>query len=687
MSAMISAAAAEPLPAAIASVGVRRPRAAAAAVGIVAIGVPTLIAVDIALHLVNGDTPLTSWWLGDVALGLLLAVPGVLVASKRPENAIGWLLCLAAFSTALSGAGREYLVYGFLGSRAPGWLWIGWFTDSIYMLSMGTLPLVLMLFPDGHAMSRRGRLLLAAPIGAMAIGVLSAMLYKGGDVEIRGRLLHNPTDGVLPQGLAEAGMNLSTLLFFASVIAAIAVLVLRYRRSAGDARLQMKWVVWAGSFGVIELATELLPSNPIATVTGPVASGLLTVSVCIAILRHRMFDIDLVINRSIVFVALTVLVAGCYVALVLAFDALFNESTHLGPGLVATALVAVAFAPARNRLQRGVDQLMYGERKSPYRVMTQLGRRLESDGSRGELAVVVEAVVQALKLPYAAIFDAGGQSLASTGTAGVAVAEYPLSYQGMPTGHLLVSPRPGTAEFGRDEKRLLTDLARQVGAAVHAVQLSGALQASRQRLVTAKEEERLRLRRDLHDGLGPKLAALGLKLDAARSLVDHKPEQSRELLGAVKGDIRETIEDIRRLVYGLRPPALDELGLVGAVRECIQRFDTGVDGTPDITLDAPDRMPSLPAAVEVAAYWIANEAVTNAVRHARARRCEVSLRLADALVLTVRDDGTGLRENWRAGVGTSSMAERAAELGGDVRVGPRQDLPGTEVVARIPVPA
>jgi signal transduction histidine kinase len=328
---------------------------------------------------------------------------------------------------------------------------------------------------------------------------------------------------------------------------------------------------------------------------------------------------------------------------------------------------------------------MYGDRKNPYRVMTQLGRRLESDGDDGELAVVVETVVQALKLPYAAIFDASGQPLAITGTAGGTVVEYPLSYQGVAIGHLLVSPPPGTGAFGRDEQRLLTDLARQVGAAVHAVRLSGALQASRQRLVTAKEEERLRLRRDLHDGLGPKLAALGLKLDAARGMVDARPEEARDLLGAVKGDIRETIDDIRRLVYGLRPPALDELGLAGAIRERVQSFSTGAG--PEFVVTAPDRLPSLPAAVEVAAYWIVNEAITNVVRHASARCCEVRLQLAGDLQLTVSDDGGGLPDGWRAGVGTSSMAERASELGGELLLRARADRPGTEVYARIPVPA
>lgn len=678
--------AAEPIAVAVAAPTVRARRHAVAVTNAAALLIPVLITVALVLHVHSGGSDLTEWWLGDVANSAVLLIPGLLVARKRPENAIGWLVLWASASTALSDAGREYLVFGFLGGTAPGWLWIGWFTDSIYKLSVGALPLILMLFPDGRAMSRRARWLLALPIAAILTEVLGSLFYKGDPVDIQGNSLANPTDGVLPRWLPELLVNAGNLLFIASVIAAIGVLVARYRRSSGELRLQMKWVVWAGAFVVIELASEMLPGNPVATITGPVATGLLTAAIGIAILRHRLFDIDVVINRTLVFAALTLLVGGFYLAMVAAIDAAFGQPTHLGPGLVATALAAVAFAPARSRVQRAVDRLMYGERKSPYRVMTQLSRRLESDGDCGELSVVVDTVTQALKLPYAAIFDASGKVLADTGTAGPALVPLPLNYQGAGEGQLLVSPRPGTARFSRDEQRLLDDLARQIGAAVHAVRLSGALQASRERLVSAKEEERLRLRRDLHDGLGPKLAALGLKTDAARGMVDTHPERARQLLGTITGDLRGTIEDVRRLVYGLRPPALDELGLVGALRECAQRFDT--PDTPSVSVRAGD-LPPLPAAVEVAVYWIVNEAVTNVVRHAAARTCTVTLDVDDGAVrLTVADDGRGLPDGWRAGVGTSSMAERAGELGGDLRVtcGRRTAARrGTEVTARIPL--
>lgn len=665
-----------------------------AGVWVVGVGVPLLLAAAIGLHLRTGGSDLTSWWLGDAALAAALLVPGLLVASRRPDNAIGWLMCLAALTGALADAGREYLAYGFLGGTAPGYLWIGWFTDALYFVSMVTLPVILMLFPTGRVLSRRTGRLLALPIISVSFGTVGQLFVSDNDVDVQGQTLTNPAGHVLPTWLSMTLINVAMLAFFAGVVAAVVVLVLRYRRSGTQVRQQTKWVVWAGSIGVVELATELIPGNNIAQVTGPIASALISASVCIAILRYRLFDIDLVINRTLVYLLLSAGVVGLYVAVVAAAGALVGEPVQIGPGLLAAAVVALAFGPARSRLQQQIDRLMYGERRNPYRVISQLGQRLEDARGADELAVVVQTVTQALKLPYAALVDLSGRVLAEHGTAKGPLAIIPLPYQGMPMGQLLVSPRRSESGFDREEQQLLDDLARQIGAAVHAVRLSADLQASRTRLVNAKEEERRRLRRDLHDGLGPKLAALGLKVDAAHALTDDRPADSKQLMSTVKDDIRTTIEDIRRLVYDLRPPALDELGLVGALREAVSRFDDAAPAdqatamrTPRITLTAPEPLPALPAAVEVAAYRIITEALTNTVRHAHADHCAVEIGLSDedgVLCVRIRDDGVGLPDGWRLGVGTSSMRERADELGGRLTFQPGADGQGTDVRAHLP---
>ena len=226
--------------------------------------VPLLLAGDVALHLHSGSTYVTSWWLGDVGLAATLLVPGTLVSLKRPANAIGWLLLIASFATALSAAGREYLIFGLLGgSPAPAYLWIGWFCDSCYVFSMGTLPLVLMLFPDGHAMSRRVRPLLALPVLFMALA-LFGQLSSNFDITVAGRRLRSPAEHLVPGALADTAANIAWPLFVVSILTAITLIVLRYRRSTGETRQQMKWVAWAGAIGGLELISEVLPDNTIA---------------------------------------------------------------------------------------------------------------------------------------------------------------------------------------------------------------------------------------------------------------------------------------------------------------------------------------------------------------------------------------------------------------------------------------
>ncbi len=235
--------------------------------------------------------------------------------------------------------------------------------------------------------------------------------------------------------------------------------------------------------------------------------------------------------------------------------------------------------------------------------------------------------------------------------------------------------------FSAADRRLLTGIAQRAGAAVQAVQLTADLRRSRERLVLAREEERRRLRRDLHDGLGPQLASLTLKIDAVSNVLADDPAAAERLLGEIKLQTQGAIGDIRRLVYELRPPALDQLGLVSALREQAALL-SAADGL-HVTVEALDDLLALPAAVEVAAYRIAMEALTNAVRHSQARRATVWLCLDDALYLAVDDDGVGLADDLRAGVGLASMRERAEELGGACRI-ERRPEGGTRVIARLP---
>jgi signal transduction histidine kinase len=251
-------------------------------------------------------------------------------------------------------------------------------------------------------------------------------------------------------------------------------------------------------------------------------------------------------------------------------------------------------------------------------------------------------------------------------------------------GRLVLSPRAPGEGFSDSDRGLLEDLARQTDVAVHAVRLTTDLQHSRERLVATREEERRRLRRDLHDGLGAQLAGLNVQAGALRRLIPRDPAAADELVVELRDELRSAISDIRRLVYDLRPPALDDLGLVEALRRLAERYGSEADQL-QVLVEAPEDLPDLPAAVEVAVYRITQEALTNVVRHARAGTCVVRLAVDDDVTLEIVDDGVGIPAERSTGVGLSSMHERASELGGICIV---QSAPngGTKVLVRLPLP-
>ncbi len=475
--------------------------------------------------------------------------------------------------------------------------------------------------------------------------------------------------------------------------------VVRGYRSARDpvSRAQVRWVTTAFAiaffsglaFGVIPelvLGYTLLSWDVLALIglVVPLAIG-------VAILRYRLFDIDVSLTRALVYGALTLWVVSVYVLIVGGLGALFQASSSFGLSLLATGLIAVCFQPVRDRLQRAANRLLYGERDDPYAVLSGLGRRLEATlAPEDVLPALVETIAQTLKLPYVAVaLPAAGErepqiaaayGLPPAGT-GAQPARLPLTYQAERMGDLLVAPRGPGESFTPAELNLLAAIAHQAGVAAHAVRLTADLQHSRERLVSALEDERRRLRRDLHDGLGPQLASQTLTLTAARQLLHQDPAQAEALLAEAIKHAQAAVADIRRVVYDLRPPALDDLGLAGALRAQAAAYGASRVA---FTVNVPEVLPPLPAAVEVATYRIAQEALTNVVKHAGAGHCTLTLALDGAVSLEVVDDGCGLPAERRAGVGLGSMRERAAEVGGLCTIEPGP-AGGTRVRARLPL--
>ena len=526
-------------------------------------------------------------------------VTGALIIARHPRHPVGWLLCAgligAAFDMFAAGY-AAYDTYRFSGSL-PGvnvalvWLRLAYLGP----LGIVAFTLIILLFPDGKFPSTHFRKVAWTTIGALLI-FLPLQAVEPGSVD--------PT--FLPDRNNPLGVSIAVWAFLKPFMwtafytlglgygAAFGSLIARLRGAHGDVRQQIKWLLFpAGLFGVFILlftiglakADDLIMGISVAL--GQLAIAGMVIAVAFAIFRYRLYDINFILNRTLVYGALSVCVVGLYALTVGALGAFFQSQGSFIIALLATGLVAVLFQPLRERLQRGINRLIYGERDDPIEALSRLGMSLETALPPDQvLPALVKTIANTLKLPFVGI-AIHGQLVAVYGQQNRNSAVFPLTFQGESAGELLAEPRSPDEFFTPAEMRLLRDLARQAGAAVRNAQLSADLQLSRQNLVTAREEERLRLRRDLHDGLGPALASVIWQADSARDLVYSDPPGAIQLLDSSIEQAQAALADIRRLVYGLRPPALDELGLLGALKLAAQQHQPSA-----VTLEAPGSVPS-----------------------------------------------------------------------------------------------
>ncbi len=492
---------------------------------------------------------------------------------------------------------------------------------------------------------------------------------------------------------------LYNLLFFGSNLSGVVAQIHRYRRvSDSIERQQTKWVVYGltltvAGYMIIRLLSYAVPDRIGSGLLITLALSLLAIlfililplSISIAVIRYRLWDINPIINRTLVYGALSASTIALYV-LAVGFAARYFQGANLIVSFIATGMIAILFEPLRERLQRGVNRLMYGERDDPATVLTHLSQRLDSAlAPDSVLQTIVETLAQTLRLPYAAISLSDGEPrfASTTSLPPSELISLPLTYQAERVGELALAPRAEGESFSAADTNLLNIIAKQAGIAAHNLRLTRDLQHSREKLVAAQEEERRRLRRDLHDGVGPTLASFSQRIDTAADLVNTDPQASIDLLKDIKGQVKNTVAEIRRLVYALRPPVLDEFGLVTAIREHVAPY-TGPNGIP-VTFDVTEPMPALPAAVEVAAYRIALEAFTNIINHAQANVCQITIKIENnSLLLIISDNGKGLSSNNHSGIGFTSMRERAAELGGEFVIENNRSG-GTNVSARLPL--
>ncbi|KAA2258803.1 hypothetical protein F0L68_23565 [Solihabitans fulvus] len=619
---------------------------------------------------------------------LMLLGAAVFIFAVRPRDPAARAALVASSLAALTTTAAGYFDLEAVDLVAGGqfWRWCG--GQVVYAVLWGAMLHFALAFPEVTSRRRYRRWLLIGYAGPLLIylGSSAVAWLAVQDPVRRFSVLSSP----------------AWLTIYVYPVLILAVLVQKYRYCHNQAiRSRLRWLALSlGGATLSYLAVWVLPLAVTGRALLPIELHSLVfvpipIAVAAAILRHRALGIEIVISRSLIYAALSAVAIAGYVLVVGLLSMAFPPLHGLWQQATAAAVVATALQPLRIRMQALINQRVFGDRDDPYRVVSALAEQLEGTRTPSTvLPAVVETVGGALRLPYVAIEIRRAdhsEPAASYGTPAGDLVRLPLTYQGERVGQLVVSPRTPKEALRRKDLRALAEVARQAGAVVYAARLTGDLERSRVRLVRAREEERRRLLHDLHDGVGPTLAAIVLGLHAGVQTIERDPQSARDLLVRLQEELQQAIGEIRRVAENLRPPALDHLGLITAVRQHANTLSSRMAPTgrsaqhTDIVIDAPPRLPPLPAAVEVAAYRIICEALTNMARHADARSCAVRLWLDQDLHLEILDDGTGVSLTASGGVGLESMRGRALELGGDCVVEP-VDPRGTRVTARLPLP-
>jgi signal transduction histidine kinase len=618
------------------------------------------------------------------AVGLMYAAyiaVGLLILRAHPDHVVGRLM-LAGGAVAAIGSGLLEVAWVHL-RHHPEVVWAqAMATVGALGRGIGWLGVILLLpqvFPSGRRTGPR-RLVRLAWIGGWTCLVLNTTttLLAPYQTDLRLSDVDNPF-GLPPatEGVFNALMGLMLLLALATLGLAVAGLVWRWRHADPLDRQRLLWFALAFVLPILALglsAWDLGTPWIFALVSLP-----LPVAIGVACLQHRLYDVDVVLNRSLTYGALSLAIAGLYAVTVGGVGAMLRQQDAGWLPWAAAGVVAISFAPLRDALQRGANKLTYGQWSQPAEVLAATGRRLtDATDVPGLLQTLADELGEGLRLPYVEILDAEGDRLALHGEPSDTPETMPLQAYGAPVGVLRWSGR----DLRDTDRALIRDVAGQLGAVVHSAALLGSLRASQERLVLAREEERRRLRRDLHDGLGPALAGLTLQVDTLRHQLRTDGADADSSLLDLRTGIQSTVLDVRRIVEGLRPPALDELGLAEALHQLVRRLEVADGPRVEVSVEVSDR---LPAAVEVATYRIVAEAVTNAIKHAQARLVRIHVSVDPTCVLVeVCDDGAGSAAVREDGVGLVSMRERAEEIGGRLSIESAPDR-GTTVRAQLPV--
>lgn len=670
----------------------RAPRTAYAAAWVVAVGSLLLVMASLVLDITGPDHGpgadlAEGYGVTYAAGGLAIALCALLVTRDDPRQRFGWALLPIAAVWALDGFSQSYVRVAISADGTdPGSNLALWFLNRFGAVLPLTIAALLLIFPTGR--------FLPGWLGRLGIGALGGMVVAAALVVLTPATT-TPEITDLPAGvdfnyltlspLASAGVlrPVSGVLTIAGFLIAMATAVLRYRRSTGVERDQMRWLVWAVLVMALTLTVVTVADVGRAIDAVIVAVAVLPIAaMTVGVVRPTVVPVESLLVRTLVLGAVALSLLGVDLLVVALLSHALGGLDQRQLVTVVLLVTALGYGPLRHRLFRLVQAWVLGSRGNRYDVMAGLAANLESiEDGPAQLGAVAGAVADAFGVRYVAVEvdRPGGERLTATfGDRPAEVRTLPITYREAEVGRLVLPARGLRSRLSSRDEKLLGDLVRQAATAARTSRLADELQASRERLVNTREEERRRIRRDLHDGLGPAMAGVVYQLETAHLLVSSDPEGATLQIDSVRDHVQEIVADVRRLVHELRPPALDDRGLVGAIRQLAEHQQLPV------SVEAGD-LGTLSAAVEVAAYRIVAESMTNVDRHAAARSARVRLeRTSSELVVEVADDGVGIGEDVQAGVGLLSLRERAAELGGrtDVSCPPSG---GTVVRAVLPL--